>query len=288
MDAQSRSLTDPRFTQFKLAVEECVAARGLAGIADMGQQLQTLLASGAITARLHDELRDVIADGEEALRWGRWNRGNLWSRHGLLLLTGKGWSMHLSRYISSSSGIYTLAQHACIGVAAGGMTLSTYATGESFRNAHFDPEQRVSFNREIALGVGQVEAMHAADTAFKVDVATPTIVVLLLSESAADLQWRFDPDTLRAESCISARLADSELIGIGRTMAAMNAEQAPEVLLELSRHPRHFVRWSAIQHLAQVDRAAALDRLREALDDEHDDIRTAAASTLAAVAHTSL
>ncbi|MBT2748843.1 MULTISPECIES: HEAT repeat domain-containing protein [unclassified Lysobacter] len=283
MDAQTRSLTDPRFAQFKQTVDDGIAERGLAAIVDMQPQVETLLRSGAIAARLGAELRDVLADGERALWWEHWNRGSLWSRHGLLLLAGPGWSLHLSRYFSSSSGIFTLSQYACIGVAAGAMTLSTYATGESFRNAYFEREQSVRLNRRIELDAGQAAAMSAGDAAFKVDVQRPTIVALLLSESAADLQWRFDPDTLRADSCISARLSDSELICIGRTMAAIGAQQAPEVLLELSRHPRHFVRWSAIQHLAKVDRRIALDRLHEALDDEHDDIRAAATRSLAAL-----
>lgn len=282
MDAQERSLLDPRFVAFKQAVEEGVGAHGLPAIAGMQPQMQALLRSGAIAARLRNELSDVIADGEKALWWEEWNRGNLWSRHGLLLLAGPGWSLHLSRYTNSSTGIFTLTQYACMGLAAGSLSLSTYSTADGYRNAYFDLEQRVRLDRKVVLGVGDAEGLSAGDCAFEVDVPAPSIVLLLLSDSVADLQWRFDLDTLRAESCISARLADSELVGIGRAMAAMDVEQAPSVLLELSRHPRHFVRWSAMQHLARVDRDAAFQRIREALDDEHDDIRAAAARTLAA------
>lgn len=281
MDAQARSLADPRFAQFQRTVDDAVGERGAAAVADMREPLETLLRSGAIAARLRAELSDVLADGDRALWWECWNRDGLWSRHGVLLLAGPGWSLHLSRYTSSSSGIFTLSQYACIGVAAGGMTLSTYATDESFRNAYFERGQQVRLNREIELGVGRAEALQAADAAFKVEISGPSIVALLLSDSAADLQWRFDPVTLQADSAISARLGDSELIGIARAMAALRCEQAPQALMELSRHPRHFVRWSAIQQLAGVDRDAALQRLHEALDDEHGDIRAAARRTLA-------
>jgi len=286
MDAQSRSLADPRFARFKDAVDRRVGECGIAGIVDMQADLQTLLQSGAIAARLRQELSDLLGDGEQALLWENWNRGGLWSRHGVFLMSGEGWSLHLSRYFSSSSGIFTLSQYACIGVAAGAIELSTYATGESFRNAYFEREQSVQLNRRIELANGEAAALGVDDAAFKVDVRQPTIVALLLSQSAVDLQWRFDPETLRADSCISARLSDSELVCIGQALATLGAEQAPQALLELSRHPRHFVRWSAIQWLGKVDPQAALERLRVAVDDEHDDIRRAATRSLAALAPT--
>ncbi len=64
-------------------------------------------------------------------------------------------------------------------------------------------------------------------------------------------------------------------------MAAMQETRAVPLISSLADHPSHAVRWAVVQALGRLDPQAALQHLRQAVNDPHPHIRNAAQKTLA-------
>jgi HEAT repeat protein len=73
-------------------------------------------------------------------------------------------------------------------------------------------------------------------------------------------------------AAISARELDSELVSLAKLLGALGDPSATDALIALTSHPRHFVRWAALQALGLIDGEKAGRRLRDFTDDRHPEI----------------
>jgi hypothetical protein len=92
--------------------------------------------------------------------------------------------------------------------------------------------------------------------------------------------WHFDRSTLSASFATLGAVAHSACVMLSRMISALGERRALPLIVELTDHPSHFVRWSAIQALGKLDGAKARAALEKAVDDRHPHIRASAHKTL--------
>jgi HEAT repeat protein len=78
--------------------------------------------------------------------------------------------------------------------------------------------------------------------------------------------------------------ASTQLVCLINALASFADPSSLCAFEAVSRHPHHFVRWAAIRGMGAISPERALSRVREALEDDHPDIRNTARRTLAKVA----
>lgn len=110
-------------------------------------------------------------------------------------------------------------------------------------------------------------------------------IIKLIERHLVPYQWVIDVETL-TPLFIRASLAsvsrNTTLIDIIKDFSGggRHCSEFKDVLLELKRHPFHFVRWKAIQVLFDIDQAAGRDALAEAVNDSHPHVSHAAAESM--------
>lgn len=257
---------------FTQVMDARVSRGGLKSIAHANDIVRDLLSNGAVERYVLERLRTVAVHADfEDLGW---------SRRGLQLARGSGWALHLSAFDGNSGGIYTHAQFGCMGLARGRFHLTSYALPATFRHDEFDKNLHLANGECTTMERGDVFALDAERHAYQFS-AEKVVCILLLSSPTAELRQRFDPITKCADMSSAARSQDTELISMAKTLGRLKGSSASETLHLLTSHPRHFVRWAAVQNLARVDAQAARERVREMLDDPSAPIRAAARKTLA-------
>lgn len=147
----------------------------------------------------------------------------------------------------------------------------------------FDATREIELVETQSLGQGDIVSKHHADiidfTAFE---STPSITLRLTTPPSGNYEWAFDRKTLRALRYSTLLLSESNLCGIFELLSEVGDDQTADYLARFTSHQYHFVRWKAVQSLAALNPARALDAVQQLADDHHPDVRHAARSTLAA------
>lgn len=110
---------------------------------------------------------------------------------------------------------------------------------------------------------------------------SPFLTLELSLRPADPYLWFFDRERLRSTY---ASFSGAQLSGYtlsAKALAAVGEARALPLLMRMTEHPSHAVRWAAIQALGRIDGDAAFERLERAEHDPHPHIRNAAARTLA-------
>jgi hypothetical protein len=147
-------------------------------------------------------------------------------------------------------------------------------------NAVFDPNITLTKVRSIAVAPGetfQTEPGHVYDIHA---TGGPAVAAVLACRQDAALTWSFDRASLKATGAGDANAVDQQLRAAIELMGILRDSSSLPLLQELAAHPRHTVRWSAIQSLGRISPAAARAQLEKALQDPHPHLRAAAAKTL--------
>lgn len=101
-------------------------------------------------------------------------------------------------------------------------------------------------------------------------------ILKLQSPFTYPFEWAFDLESLRAWQVTSTILEDTQLVHICEAIAALGAAKHAGPLEQALAHPRHHVRWSALQAIARLDGRRARPHLESAVSDRHPHIRAAA------------
>lgn len=235
--------------------------------------LGTLARSGEISAWMCQELRELDANpSSEAIAWASGER---------IVLAEPRWSLHLKRYERGSPNVFSLPYLGAFTVITGRLDITFFELGDSFDHAVFDRTQELSPGVHRPLRTGESLAVDGRRHAIRVEVPEPTLALRLFSEPIHDLQWQFDPVSRLSVAAISARELDSELVSLAKLLGALGDPAATDALFELTFHPRHFVRWTALQALGLVDVEKASRRLRDFIDDRHPEVAAIASRMVA-------
>ena len=156
-----------------------------------------------------------------------------------------------------------------------------------FRQPHpephdvFDPARRLEPLDDLMLPPGGVASFHACVDAYALRADAATVAVTAAGPHRASLRWYHDARSLRpvrAAPTDDAWLRIRELLRLAEVMGDPSVVPA---LRGLRDHPSHFVRWSAAQTVLRISRPDGIAWLREAVDDPHPQVRSAARGMLA-------
>lgn len=226
--------------------------------------LDALAHSEVIPTWMCQELRGLDADpASEAIAWASGER---------ILIAELRWSLHLKRYDRGSPNVFSLPYLAAFAVIAGRLDITFFELGDSFDHAVFDRSRKLGPGLRRSLRAGESLCVDGNLHAIQIDVPEPTLALRLFSEPIHDLQWQFDPVSRIPVAAISARELDSELVSLAKLLGALGDPSATDALIALTSHPRHFVRWAALQALGLIDGEKAGRRLRDFTDDRHPEI----------------
>jgi len=102
------------------------------------------------------------------------------------------------------------------------------------------------------------------------------VVAVLTSSTVVPFQWQYDIESGEPTRIIAA-YPDSSRIDVAlRLLHTVADESSAAVVADLTKHPDHYVRWTAVRVLFALDKAAGTEALSEALLDPHPHVRAAA------------
>lgn len=90
---------------------------------------------------------------------------------------------------------------------------------------------------------------------------------------AKHLNWIFNRSDLTAKAAAAGSLNDTMKQILLNASKALNLDLDRDVIIELTKDERHFVRWSAVQYLGVMSPALALQSLEEMTTDPHPIVR---------------
>ena len=102
------------------------------------------------------------------------------------------------------------------------------------------------------------------------------VLVGLTRVQATRLRWVYDRGTLLPVRAEAADLDAARLDYAMALLAALEHREAAPVIATLYDHPDHFVRWSAVRRVIELDTALGTPLVYRALTDPHPHIRRAA------------
>jgi hypothetical protein len=133
----------------------------------------------------------------------------------------------------------------------------------------------------VVLGPREQTRFQAhRDVAHTGALDSAAIVVTLTRMQATRVRWVYDASTLLP---VRAEAADSSTARLEYAMAllaALDHTEAVPVIATLYDHPDHFVRWSAVRRVMDLDPSLGTQLVHRALQDVHPHVRRAAQRSL--------
>lgn len=200
-----------------------------------------------------------------------------WEPNHILIAGDLSWQLRIGTYAHGSDFVYTLPFDLMVAVVGPrGLRVARPRLPAGLVNEVFDPAVQLPTLRYDTVPGGEVFAVDGSRELLDIHVEQPVVVVKFNTAVRDALQWAFDRDSGRAVQAIAADPLDSELVSTLRALGSMQRGACVEPVRELTRHPRHFVRWAAIQCLARLAPDLALGALHDATDDPHPHVAQAA------------
>lgn len=233
---------------------------------------RALVLGGGLAALFNRELRRLLDNP---------NYMGHWRPNQMMLNRGYGHALSIwlfdqpRRYIHSTPFYGMFAP-----LGAESLHYDVYRLPQGYRNAQFDPEIRLEPAGSGFTAPGGVLLLQSDQYVYDFKVERPLAVAKFTSASYQTLEWLFERDSLRAWQANDSELVSTQLRVAAYILGRLGAGSSIEALQALGSHRNHSVRWAAVQNLGRLDREAALERLRQTLDDPHPHLRRAAAGTL--------
>jgi len=107
-----------------------------------------------------------------------------------------------------------------------------------------------------------------------------TVVISLTRLQATRLRWVYDAATLLPVRAEAADLRAARIDYAMTLLSALGHTAAAPVIATLLDHPDHFVRWSAVRRVMELDPALGEPLVHRALTDPHPHVQRAAQRSL--------
>ena len=148
------------------------------------------------------------------------------------------------------------------------------------------PCDRLSVDRVL-----QYEQIHSLDKEalilraeydlFSLELVTEPAVLLLFSScQKLPIRWEYASETGRPVRMLAASPISSRIQFACRALAHLEYSEASDTVAALIEHPDHYVRWTSVTTLVELDFAREVDAHETCLKDMHPHIRQAAYESL--------
>jgi hypothetical protein len=146
----------------------------------------------------------------------------------------------------------------------------------------FDPSAILEARGQLALARGATLRVRAYQDVVDIWVpGTRGLVLELVGKPQGQVVWAYDPSTLRALSPIAADKNAAHLEYLAWTLAKIGDSSSVPAIAALTEHPAHFVRWTAVRTVMELDQEQGLTLLERAARDRHPHVSAAARRALA-------
>jgi len=202
-------------------------------------------------------------------------------RHLLLLAQTPAWTLSLRllakprRYIHSATGHSLLAP-----VSGVPLLVDRYDLPADFRDAVFDPAQKLSFAGPAVVAPGELLPVRAGGPIFDYRIEQPLLVLMLETAPLGVLEWRFSKDSLYAWQYTDADPQVSDLKAAAWLAGRLAHQTSLKPLKALTTHANPGVRLAALHNIGRLSRSEAHRLLVRALDDPHPQVRRSAKQSL--------
>jgi hypothetical protein len=231
-----------------------------------------LLRDGTLRGLLDNELQRLL---DNPNYMGNWRPGQM------MLHRGRGHALSIWLFEQPRRYIHTTpfyGMYAPLGRES--LYYDIYRLPAHYRNAQFDPSVRLEYAGSGITAPGGILLLQSDQYVYDFKIEQPLPVAKFTTASYQTLEWLFDRDSLLACQANDSELVSTQLRVSAYILGRLADASSLDALQALSSHGHHAVRWAAVQNIARLDRGAAVEGLRQALEDPHPHVRRAAAGSL--------
>jgi len=184
--------------------------------------------------------------------------------------------------VTKTNRIQTLPSHCMISAASNPLAIDSYTQPEILSD-DFRRDLPLVKTGQRVLGIGEIIDVRAAYDIvdFQPQADVTSLVMNFSSKTPVGYTWEFDRSTLLPVRFVPSDNTWSRVdYAIQLITALGDRDYVPTLRRLAAEHPAHFVRWSAIRGVVQLDYDAGLALLGDAASDGHSHVRNAALRTL--------
>lgn len=186
-----------------------------------------------------------------------------------------------------SEGLYLVPNHSlATRISQTPISVTRYALPDSLSIDALSSEVALENRGACEPAAGELIFRNGAREALAI-VASPGVPALTLrvnSTTFGEYEWSVNPDTLKPSQIFSMRERESFIVTIMELLKDVGSQSSLPHLDRYTQHPLHFVRWKAVQAIAEIDAELGIQRIRAAADDTSPEVSRAARATLEALA----
>lgn len=191
------------------------------------------------------------------------------------------------QHSSKSEGLYLVPNHSlATRISQTPISVTRYALPDSLPIDALSSEVALESRGAHEPAAGELILRNGARETLAI-VASPGAPALTFRVNSApfgEYEWSVNPDTLKPSQLFSMRERESFLVTIMELLKDVGSLSSLPHLDRYTQHPLHFVRWKAVQAIAQIDTELGIQRIRTAADDPSPEVSRAARATLEALA----
>jgi hypothetical protein len=262
----------PELKRFLDEVERRFRLESAESFWTLEEAFRQLVLDGALATVFNRELRRLLDDPAYT--------GN-WRANQMMLNRGRGHALSIWLFDRPRRYIHSIPYYGMLApLGAESLHYDVYRLPANYRNAQFDPDLRLEPAGSGFTAPGGVLLLQSDQYVYDFKVQRPLTVAKFTTSAHHTLEWLFEREPLRAFQANDSELVSTQLRMAAYILGRLADDSSLEALESLGDHRNHSVRWAAVQTIGRLDRGAALERLRRALDDPHPHLRRAAAGSL--------
>jgi hypothetical protein len=161
------------------------------------------------------------------------------------------------------------------------LRLDRYRHDDDHRGDLFDRSARPTRKGEEDLAPGNHLRLEAFRDIVEIRPAAEVRIALVLSSAPVHtIRWSYDRATLEPLECATSTLNANHLSNAAWALVQLGHPRAAEAIAGLYEHPAHYLRWTAVRAVMEVDPERGMDLLQRAASDPHPHVRLAAQRAL--------
>jgi hypothetical protein len=272
-----RGSRNARVLQFTERVDRILATSDPDAFFSCEEAFRSLVSQSFLTDLVRDELAASIADPQYCVG-GDANAMNVMQTDHFSLIV----KMFRAKEPPHSGTLFSLASDVMVGaLGPGQLEADLFEEAPAPRNDVFERGRSLIGKSSLRMVPESVLLLRAGVRIFQPTLQPQTTFALFFSATRSlPFQNGYDPVTLQTTRAIAGDPRFSRLEYAAETLAELGDASSIPAVEELTEHPVHFVRWSALRSLLRLDFSRGVSKLEQAVNDTHPHVRNGARKAL--------
>ncbi len=179
--------------------------------------------------------------------------------------------------------LYGLTSHHMIGLhGEGHLELEWYIQEDPYPVEILDKNKTLTRQKNKTVSATSPGCFLAYEDVIRViPPKFPCTVFYFTTKNLGNIRWEYDATLLHPRRAIATSMNSSRLQWAAESLVELASENSAPSLEKLYTHPDHFVRWSALSNLIQLDYEKGIALLRQAaVSDHHPHVKDAASRSI--------